>query len=110
MTRRAFFCAVVVEGPNDCENLSEGLCFDICSMQDNVEQRESPDVQDLVASLGDTMASDNDRSSEEAGPSSAGEKPLPPIQVRNFIGTMHLLQISHGTNSGRPMRASLQTQ
>lgn len=45
----------------------------------------STDVQDLVASLGDTLTNDNERELDEQALSPAAERPLPPIQVRNEL-------------------------
>ncbi|KAL5529987.1 hypothetical protein ACEPAF_6244 [Sanghuangporus sanghuang] len=53
-TKRAFFCGVVVEGPNDGADLSE-------------------DVQDLVASLGDKIPSAKDYEQTRAAPASSAQ-------------------------------------
>ncbi|KAL5487604.1 hypothetical protein ACEPAI_5712 [Sanghuangporus weigelae] len=53
-TKRAFFCGVVVEGPNDGADLSE-------------------DVQDLVASLGDKIPSAKDYEQTRVAPASSAQ-------------------------------------
>lgn len=64
VTRRAFFCGVVVEGPSDGMDLSEGLFLNVESPLSS--DKPIIDVQELVASLGDRVCSG--RSVEEAIP------------------------------------------
>lgn len=70
LTKRAFFCGVVVEGPNDAADLSEGA--DRLFLSRTPAERRK-DVQDLVASLGDKIPSAKDYDTARPAPASSAQ-------------------------------------
>ncbi|KAI5117382.1 hypothetical protein M0805_009072 [Coniferiporia weirii] len=74
LTKRAFFCGVVVEGPSDGMDLSE-------------------DVQDLVASLGDRLSSDGGFEESTSVPSTSLREHDPHVRTRVLTNTSALADL-----------------
>lgn len=69
MTKRVFFCGVVVEGSENGRRLSEGV-YNMCRSFHNIQSSHVSmriDVQDLIVSLGDPLSSDSNNSVLSSG-------------------------------------------
>lgn len=89
-TKRVFFCGVVVEGSENGRRLPEGTNSGIFSPPTNFVSVS--DIQDLVLSLGDTVASSSDPSILSSPQNSSTGDPVSILHSTSYQDCIQSLQ------------------